>query len=104
MNIQELQDEVNRLKEENGKLANGVKPKTLTFKINDKGHIAVHGLRAGFPPTMSIEQWKELFAVQKDILFFAINHKDELVAKKDNDEVKTKSTVTTEFLFENTLG
>jgi hypothetical protein len=75
-----VQAELERLKEENARLK-GRSAGGLTFKVSEKGALSVYGL-GRFPVTLYKEQWQKLLDVADGIRAFL----------KENDaQLKSKS-------------
>ncbi len=80
MSDDDVQAELERLREENAKLK-GRAARGLTLKVSEKGALSVYGL-GRFPVTLYKEQWQKLLEVTDDIRAFL----------KENDaQLKSKS-------------
>jgi len=82
MSEENMQEEIERLKEENAKLkAKKTRSTEITFKVSQKGAVSVYGM-GRFPVTLYKEQWLRLLERTEDIREFI----------KENDaDLKTKN-------------
>lgn len=79
---EELQAEIQRLKEENEKLK---KPNTrgvISLKVSEKGAVSVYGL-GRFPVTLYKEQWVKLLEQDASIRQFIADNESRLKKKED---------------------
>lgn len=78
MNQEQINAELQRLREENAKLKN---QKTVGgCKVTDKGGISFYGL-GRFPVTLYMSQWETLLAKADEIRDFIHANKDKLAVK-----------------------
>ena len=80
---EELQAEIQRLKDENEKLKKPVARGTISFKVSEKGAVSVYGL-GRFPVTLYKEQWTKLLAMADEIKAFLKAHDAELKSKPES--------------------
>ena len=81
MSDEDLQKEIERLKAENEKLKEDKKkPKSITFKVSQKGAVSAYGL-GRFPVTLYKEQWHKLLDKKDELLEFIFEHESELKTK-----------------------
>lgn len=79
---EDLQKEIERLKQENEKLkADKKKNKDIFFKVSQKGAVSAYGL-GRFPVTLYKEQWVRLLDKKEDILEFIEENDSELKTKE----------------------
>jgi len=76
----ELQKEVERLRNENAALKAGRRG-GLTFRISEKGAVSVYGL-GRFPVTLYQEQWDKLLSAVDDLRAFIDANRDRLKKKE----------------------
>ena len=76
----ELQKEVERLRNENAALKAGRRG-GLTFRISEKGAVSVYGL-GRFPVTLYQEQWDKLLSAADDLRVFIDANRDRLKKKE----------------------
>ncbi len=79
MSDNEVQTELERLREENARLK-GQPARGLSLKVSEKGALSVYGL-GRFPVTLYKEQWQKLLEVADDIRGFLRDHDAELKSK-----------------------
>lgn len=79
----DVQAELERLKQENEALRNQAKarPGSLAMKVSEKGAVSVYGL-GRFPVTLYQEQWKKLLDGADDIRAFIQAHQSQLKKKE----------------------
>ncbi len=79
---EDLQKEIERLKQENEKLkADKKKAKDIYFKVSQKGAVSAYGL-GRFPVTLYQEQWIKLLDRKDQILEFIEENASELKTKE----------------------
>ncbi|MBH48353.1 MAG: hypothetical protein CME71_09320 [Halobacteriovorax sp.] len=79
---EDLQKEIERLKQENEKLkADKKKAKDIYFKVSQKGAVSAYGL-GRFPVTLYQEQWIKLLDRKEQILEFIEENASELKTKE----------------------
>jgi hypothetical protein len=76
---EDLQKELERLKQENERLK-GQKARGISLKVSEKGALSVYGL-GRFPVTLYKEQWKKLLEVADDIRTFLAENDEKLKTK-----------------------
>lgn len=76
--MEDLQQELNRLREENAKLKGGNKP--ISMKVGAKGGASLYGL-GRFPVTLYKEQWERLLGAADQIREFLVQNADNLKVK-----------------------
>ena len=79
---EELQAEIQRLKDENEKLKKPATRGTISFKVSEKGAVSVYGL-GRFPVTLYKEQWVKLLERDTDIRQFIIDNEGSLKKKEE---------------------
>jgi hypothetical protein len=79
MSDNDLQAELERLREENAALKKGV-ARGVSLKVSEKGGLSVYGL-GRFPVTLYKEQWVKLLDMSDDIRAFLRAHDAELKSK-----------------------
>ena len=79
MSEEDLQMELERLKQENERLK-GQKARGISLKVSEKGALSVYGL-GRFPVTLYKEQWKKLLDVSDDIRAFLAENDGKLKTK-----------------------
>ena len=79
MSDNDLQAELERLREENAALKKGV-ARGVSLKVSEKGGLSVYGL-GRFPVTLYKEQWVKLLDLSDDIRAFLRAHDAELKTK-----------------------
>jgi hypothetical protein len=79
MSDNDLQAELERLREENAALKKGV-ARGVSLKVSEKGGLSVYGL-GRFPVTLYKEQWVKLLDMSDDIRAFLKAHDAELKTK-----------------------
>jgi hypothetical protein len=79
MSDNDLQAELERLREENAALKKGV-ARGVSLKVSEKGGLSVYGL-GRFPVTLYKEQWVKLLDMSDDIRAFLRAHDAELKTK-----------------------
>jgi len=83
---EELQAEMEKLREENHKLRVVSGERTITFKISPRYALSVYGL-GRFPVTLYKDQWTRLLG-QKEAMLKFIERNDHGLASKDNPDVQ----------------
>lgn len=81
MSEEELKAELERLREENAALKEGV-ASGLRLKVSEKGGVSVYGL-GRFPVTLYKEQWLRLLEKADDIRAFIAANEAQLKSKKN---------------------
>jgi hypothetical protein len=76
----ELQKELERLRNENAALKTGRRG-GITFRISEKGAVSVYGL-GRFPVTLYQEQWDKLLGAVDDLRAFIDANRDRLKKKE----------------------
>ncbi|MDA0790400.1 MAG: hypothetical protein O2780_13205 [Proteobacteria bacterium] len=76
MSDEDLQAELERLRNENAALKKGV-ARGLTMKVSQKGAVSVYGM-GRFPVTLYKEQWLKLLDMADDIHAFIDANEDQL--------------------------
>ena len=79
---EELQAEIQRLKEENEKLKKPAARGAISFKVSEKGAVSVYGL-GRFPVTLYKEQWVKLLERDGEIRQFITDNESKLKKKED---------------------
>ena len=79
MSDENVQAELERLREENARLK-GRSARGLTFKVSEKGALSVYGL-GRFPVTLYKEQWRKLLEVADEIRAFLTENEAQLKSK-----------------------
>ena len=77
---EELQNELQRLREENERLKKG-NAKGLSLKVSEKGGVSVYGL-GRFPVTLYKEQWTKLLDMSDEIRSFIQSNENHLKSKE----------------------
>lgn len=86
-NLAQLQAQLAALQAENASLKEqSTKRNTLTFKVSEKGALAVYGLQR-FPVTLYAEQWDRLFAVIEPLKQFRVANAAQFSSKADKVSV-----------------
>ena len=80
MSENDLQAELERLREENAALKKGV-ARGVSLKVSEKGGLSVYGL-GRFPVTLYKEQWVKLLDMSDDIRAFLKAHDAQLKSKE----------------------
>lgn len=76
----EMQKELDRLREENDRLKARRAGGELTFKVSEKGGVSVYGL-GRFPVTLYVEQWEKLLGRVEDVRRFIEENRGQLKTK-----------------------
>jgi hypothetical protein len=79
---EELQAEIQRLKDENEKLKKPTARGVISLKVSEKGAVSVYGL-GRFPVTLYKEQWVKLLERDAEIRQFIADNEDKLKKKED---------------------
>jgi hypothetical protein len=79
---EELQAEIQRLKEENEKLKKPNARGVISLKVSEKGAVSVYGL-GRFPVTLYKEQWIKLLERDAEIRQFIADNEATLKKKED---------------------
>ena len=79
---EELQAEIQRLKDENEKLKKPNARGVISLKVSEKGAVSVYGL-GRFPVTLYKEQWVKLLERDAEIRQFITDNEDKLKKKED---------------------
>ena len=80
MSDNDLQAELERLREENAALKKGA-ARGVSLKVSEKGGLSVYGL-GRFPVTLYKEQWVKLLDMADDIRAFLKAHDSQLKSKE----------------------
>lgn len=79
---EELQAEIQRLKDENEKLKKPNARGVISLKVSEKGAVSVYGL-GRFPVTLYKEQWVKLLERDVEIRQFIADNEGKLKKKED---------------------
>ncbi len=79
---EELQAEIERLKQENEQLKKPAVRGTISLKVSEKGAVSVYGL-GRFPVTLYKEQWDKLLEKGPEIRQFIVDNDSKLKKKED---------------------
>lgn len=79
---EELQAEIERLKQENEKLKKPTVRGSISFKVSEKGAVSVYGL-GRFPVTLYREQWEKLLEKGPEIHTFIADNESKLKKKEE---------------------
>ena len=80
--MENLQDEIDRLRAENEALKKPTRGGTTSLKVSEKGGLSVYGL-GRFPVTLYKEQWEKLLGIADEIRNFILEN-DGALKKKEN--------------------
>ena len=84
-NLKSEQAELERLRAENERLkAERNKPRSVSFKVGEKGGVSVYGL-GRFPVTLYPEQWETLLSRADEIRKFISDNRNRLKLKSQED-------------------
>ena len=78
--VEEMQAEIERLKQENAQLKTGAK-RGVSLKVSEKGGLSVYGL-GRFPVTLYPEQWETLLGMADQIHTFIDENRSRLKWKE----------------------
>jgi hypothetical protein len=81
MSNEDLQAELERLRNENESLKQGKRGAAVSMKVSEKGAVSVYGL-GRFPVTLYQEQWTKLLAMAPEIKAFIDENKARLKTKE----------------------
>jgi len=81
MSEEDVQAELERLRQENAALKTSHRAGTLNFRVSEKGAVSVYGL-GRFPVTLYQEQWDKLLAAAADLRAFIDAHRNQLKKKE----------------------
>ena len=79
---EELQAEIQRLKDENEKLKKPMARGVISLKVSEKGAVSVYGL-GRFPVTLYKEQWIKLLERDVEIRQFITDNEGKLKKKEE---------------------
>ncbi len=78
---EDLEKELERLRNENTALKTARRPGALSFRVSEKGAVSVYGL-GRFPVTLYQEQWDKLLSAADDLRGFIDANRDRLKKKE----------------------
>ncbi len=81
MGDEELEKELERLRNENSALKAARRGGTVSFRVSEKGAVSVYGL-GRFPVTLYQEQWDKLLGAADDLRAFIAANRDRLKKKE----------------------
>jgi hypothetical protein len=79
--MQELKEELERLKKENTELKKDKKQPGISWKISEKGALSIYGL-GRFPVTLYKSQWEQIFEKKDELKQFMDENKSKLATKE----------------------
>ena len=81
LSMKEMQEELERLRNENKELKKDKKQVGITWKVSEKGALSVYGL-GRFPVTLYKSQWQQIFDKVEEIKEFMEENKSKLAVKE----------------------